>query len=222
MVMGDVNGQFTTVLERAAILLKDNRIPPDGFTTSASMYDTIKISTDALVDPDFNKINGVEGSGIDIVHFRIPVNGINSVVNVKAALYYQSVPPKWLDEMFTLNSGPIDTFRTMYQNADKTPVLVASDSLTDILSGIENIAESKTEIHIWPTLVNSGRVNISTEAHNLILFIEIFDTKGKKVATIKPVSPSNSHAVELPATNGTYYIRVHSKLKTVSTKVLRL
>ena len=32
IVMGDVNSNFTSLLERAAVLLKDNRLPPLGFT----------------------------------------------------------------------------------------------------------------------------------------------------------------------------------------------
>ena len=38
MVMGDVNSNFTSVLERAAVLLKDNRLPPLGFTTQHNVY----------------------------------------------------------------------------------------------------------------------------------------------------------------------------------------
>lgn len=40
MVMGDVNGDVTTVLERAYNLLKDNRLVPLGFTTTHPVYDT--------------------------------------------------------------------------------------------------------------------------------------------------------------------------------------
>ncbi|MEZ4739486.1 MAG: multiheme c-type cytochrome [Flavobacteriales bacterium] len=40
MVMGDVNGNKTTVLERAMSPLKDNRLTPLGFTTSHQSYDT--------------------------------------------------------------------------------------------------------------------------------------------------------------------------------------
>ncbi|MBP9789499.1 MAG: hypothetical protein KBD57_03070, partial [Bacteroidia bacterium] len=55
IVMGDVNGDYTSVLERAAIVLKDNRLPPIGFTNSHSTYDTCVISADANADADFNK-----------------------------------------------------------------------------------------------------------------------------------------------------------------------
>jgi len=222
MVMGDVNGQFTTILERAAILLKDNRIPPNGFTTSASMYDTVKISSDALADPNFNKISGVEGSAIDKVHFRIPVAGVSGTVNIKAKLYYQSVPPKWLDEMFALNSGPIDTFRTMYLNADKTPVLVASDSITDVLSGIDNVNGQQSPVHIWPTLANNGIVNIRTEDRNTISSIEVFDVRGRRISKLEPGLQTTLHVLNLPQKSGTYFIRVKSRLNTVSVKVFRL
>src|SRR5207249_9275614 len=56
MVMGDVNGNFTSLLERADTFLKDNRIPPQGFVSTFPSYDTTKIVGDALNDPDFNKI----------------------------------------------------------------------------------------------------------------------------------------------------------------------
>ncbi|MEZ4984171.1 MAG: hypothetical protein R2795_03900 [Saprospiraceae bacterium] len=53
-VLGDVNGQVTTVLTRADHTLKDNRIPPLGFRTDHTVYDTTCISGAALNDPDFN------------------------------------------------------------------------------------------------------------------------------------------------------------------------
>jgi len=40
MVMADVNGDRTTVLERAASKLKDNRLAPAGFSTTHYTYDT--------------------------------------------------------------------------------------------------------------------------------------------------------------------------------------
>jgi hypothetical protein len=94
MVMGDVNGDYTTLLERAAILLKDNRIPPTGFTTSAAVYDTVQITADALADPDFNIENSVQGSGTDYVHFKIPVSGITGQIKVAARLVLSVGSPK--------------------------------------------------------------------------------------------------------------------------------
>ena len=75
MILGDENSDLTTVIERADHSLKDNRIPPEGFVTTFSSYDTIKIVGDALNDPDFNKNGNNEGSGRDEVHYHIPLSG---------------------------------------------------------------------------------------------------------------------------------------------------
>ncbi|MGB1217639.1 MAG: hypothetical protein ACPG5P_07170, partial [Saprospiraceae bacterium] len=41
VVNADVNGDFSTVLERGAMTLKDNRLPPQGFTKSHYTIDTV-------------------------------------------------------------------------------------------------------------------------------------------------------------------------------------
>jgi hypothetical protein len=219
--MGDVNGQFTSVLERAAVILKDNRIPPDGFTTSAPMYDTVQISPDALADPDFNKLNSVEGTGTDIVHFHVPVSGVTGQVSVHARLFYQAVPPKWLDEMFTYSSGPIDTFEVMYQNADKNPIMAASDSLTDVLSATGHIPEEPA-MRVYPTVSLNGMVTVDCSESVRIAWIEIFDSKGKAVIRKEVRAQNGNFPVTLPPAPGSYYIRVTIGSTTGYGKVLRL
>ncbi|MBK7965637.1 MAG: hypothetical protein IPK10_10370 [Bacteroidetes bacterium] len=133
MVMGDVNGNKTTVLERAFAPLKDNRIPPRGFTTLHSAYDTCAIVGDALNDLDFNKTAGLEGKGHDIIHYHLPLGGYSGNLSVEVKVFYQTLPPAFLDEMKTFSSAEIDTFLSMYANANKSPFLVKSDSLINIL-----------------------------------------------------------------------------------------
>jgi len=220
MAMGDVNGQFTSVLARAAVLLKDNRIPPDGFTTSSSVYDTVKVSADALADSDFNKTNGVEGSGTDFVHFKVPVGGILGNIQVNARLYYQSVPPKWLDEMFTYNSTEIDTFRNMYNAADKTPVLVASDSITNLLTSQVSVYESN--IHIAPTITQDGLISVEIPNHDRILVAEVFDASGKRYALKESSRSSNKTWMTLPRERGVYIIRITTRFGSKTVRVMRL
>jgi hypothetical protein len=43
MVPGDVNGNFTNVLERGDVALKDNRLTPQGFRLDDPVYDTTRI-----------------------------------------------------------------------------------------------------------------------------------------------------------------------------------
>jgi len=223
MVMGDVNGNFTTVLERAAILLKDNRIPPDGFTTTANVYDTVQISADAIADLNFNKISGTEGTGTDLVYFNVPVSGITGVISVKASLHYQSVPQKWVDEMFSISTGPIDTFKVMYQNADKTPIVVATDSLTDVLSSNLGSQQTKNSILIWPTVSSDGFVNIQlNQRPTASPFYEIFNSEGRKTANGLLNYGTSKTIISLPLTKGIYYLRVRSGNKSVVKKIVRL
>ena len=87
IVMGDVNGDLTTVLLRADHQLKDNRLPPAGFTEQHNSYDTVPIIGTAQNDPDFNKINGNQGSGFDIIHYHIPSLGNTGSLNITASGY---------------------------------------------------------------------------------------------------------------------------------------
>jgi hypothetical protein len=129
MVMGDVSGNVTTVLERAYQHLKDNRIPPAGFTAGHSAYDTVQIVGAAIDDPDFNKENGAEGSGSDQIHYHIPLNKFYGQIEVMAKVHYQTINYKWLMEMFSFTSDEINAFKSYYDNSDRTPVLVADESL---------------------------------------------------------------------------------------------
>jgi hypothetical protein len=136
MVMGDVNGDVTTVLERGYEKLKDNRIPPAGFIKNHYNYDTVSFSGNAANDPDFNIENGIEGSGSDRLYFHIPLQKYYGNLSVTAKVHYQTLSNKWLAEMFAHSSTEIETFKTMYENADKTPTVVAEKSIL-VASGYE-------------------------------------------------------------------------------------
>ena len=129
MVMGNVKGEVTTILERAYTHLKDNRLPPNGFTTNHFSYDTVQIVGKALLDNDFNKLNGKEGSGADKIQYHIPIKGESGNLAIIAKVYYQTVSSKWLEHMFSYSSKEIDAFKSYYEAADKMPTLVQEVSV---------------------------------------------------------------------------------------------
>lgn len=223
MVMGDVNSNFTSVLERAAVLMKDNRIPPLGFTTQYSNYDTVKISADALADPDFNKTNTIEGSGTDFVHYRVPVTGISGTIKVKTTVYYQPIPPKWLDEMFAQSSLQINAFRTMFQNAEQQPLAVAADSLENIslITGITTY-NPQNELLVFPSLTADGRVFIQTTGTLKIERISIYNSAGKSEAEIVLPVKTTQTMLQLPPSPGIYFISIQTGKKTFYRKAVRL
>lgn len=136
LVMGDVNLNPTTVLTRAYVPLKDNRIPPEGFLTTHFSYDTVLIAGNALNDENFNKVNGVEGSGKDMIHYHVPINGSSGALSVHATVHYQTISARWLEDVFSYSSDEINTFKSYYEEADKEPVTVASASLVSVISGV--------------------------------------------------------------------------------------
>ncbi len=179
LVLGDVNGNVTTVLVRADHSIKDNRLPPLGFTKSHPAYDTTLIAGVGLNDTDFNHENGVEGSGSDVVYFHVPMNGEKSLLHVSAKVYYQPTPPKWMEEMFGQSSAEIEIFRTMFDAADRVPVLVRSSELMvePIISGINSRSQAAF-VTLYPTLSTNGRIFVqSSQEHD----VQVYDLKGRKL-----------------------------------------
>jgi hypothetical protein len=206
MVMADVNNDVTTILERGYQLKKDNRLTPLGFTTSHMVYDTTQIVGTALSDADFN-FDGFEGSGTDAVHYHVPLNGYNGTIKVITRVKYQSVPPRYLTEMFSISTPEIDEFEAMYNAADKSAVLIASDSILNI-----NVVTSVNELEAaefaaYPNPTQNGFVYLSGQTRD-IESIEVFNTRGQLVQTL---SRYPSSGIELPEQAGVYFIRINEE-----------
>ncbi len=219
MVMGDVAQQITTVAERAAVLLKDNRIPPLGFTSQHNSYDTTKVSPDALSDADFNRFNGIEGTGSDKVHFHVPISNLAGFANASVKVFYQSVPPKWLDEMFAYNSAEIDSFQLQFNGADQTPVLIGADSIQSISLATFHVKAEK-ELQVGPS-ISSAEVSIWTDG-SIINEMNLFNSKGEVVSYQVIANYPNRTIILLPKEAGVYYLRIRSKGKTVLRKVVKI
>jgi hypothetical protein len=221
MVMADVNGNRTTVLERAANSLKDNRIPPQGFTTNHVSYDTCKIVGNATADTDFNFNGAMQGTGSDIVHYHVPMNGYNGIINVSASVYYQTLPPNFLSEMSTFSSTYIDTFLTMFANADRTPVLIGRDTLQNILIPLAvNEAKQNQNIAIAPNPTTTGIVYISSGI-DPIKEIEVYNLQGSK-ESIAFTNTNNAYQVILPSHKGVYFLVIKTAKGKWVKKILYL
>lgn len=205
LVMGDVNGTVTTVLERAATALKDNRLPPLGFSTQHPSYDTTRIVGVPPQDDDFGlDALGLEGSASDVVHYHIPTNGYSGPLTVKATLYYQAMPPGWNAEMFGLHGTAIDTFRTMYEASDGTPEPVAMDTLVDNSVGITEAGAPLSAL--FPNPTTDGRFTLRIAG---LRDAAVFDAAGRRV----PMAWQRLGAAwtgRLPDVPGTYHVLVRT------------
>ncbi len=213
MVLGDVNNDVTTVLTRADHSIKDNRLPPKGFTQSHPNYDTTLIAGNALTDPDFNQENGAEGSGTDMVYFHVPMNGEKTLLLVTANVFYQPTPPKWMLEMFSETSPEIETFRPMFAAADRAPVLVRSANIMvdPIISGVKNRSQ-ETFVQIYPNPTSDGRLYVKSIAEHEA---RVFDLKGRQVAFLR--SKTGNYEINLPG-SGVFLVKFSGRNGQVQTE----
>lgn len=218
MVMGDVNGNFTSVLERGYQHLKDNRLAPKGFTMAHTVYDTVQIVGNALTDPDFNFEGGLEGSGTDVVRYHVPLNGFSGNLKAVARIRYQTLPPRWTQEMFALNTAPINTFKNMYENADGTPFTVAADSVMNI-SVITAIGQTRlNSVKVYPNPVRDGVIKLSLPSNLTIVSATLLDVEGKLIVDFG-TNPGTSLRTNGVA-KGVYTLNVQTSEGTLVRKVI--
>ncbi len=124
-VMADTNNNLTYILLYADHVLKDNRIPPQGFTTSSANYDPDTAILGIGADSNFNVTNGVEGSGSDTVHYQIDTSGRAGPFTVEARLLYQSIRPSFVYSMQS-QVERVDRFKIMYEQVVPTVETLAT------------------------------------------------------------------------------------------------
>ncbi|MCB0760300.1 MAG: T9SS type A sorting domain-containing protein [Flavobacteriales bacterium] len=216
MVMSDVEGNPTTVLERALEPLKDNRIPPIGFTTNHSAYDTAIVAGFATSDGDFNKRAGQEGTGADIVHYHVGLNGYSGLLNVRARVLYQSLPVRWMDEMFSASTDEILAFKDMYFNTDNTPVEVQYIE-NWVYSSVVELEEN--ELVLFPNPTIDGKLYIRNNTSSAIEHIAVFDASGR---IHMDQYPEDQNIIQLPVEDGLYYVVLRTNIGNVTVKVLKV
>jgi hypothetical protein len=113
-VLGDINGDITHTLLQGAQYLKDNRIPPAGFTNSkAATIELQTVPSGVSADNDFNCVNATEGCGKDSVHYQVDINGQTGPYAVEVELLYQATQPAFVDGMHT-DGDRVNRFKVMY------------------------------------------------------------------------------------------------------------
>lgn len=218
-VLGDVNGDVTTVLERALTHLKDNRLVPKGFSMTHEVYDTTEVAGLALQDLNFNNENGEEGSGTDEVSYKIALEGYEGLLQITARLWYQSSPPKWNEEMFAYSTPEIDLFKELYENQGAAPVLIDEQQINVTADFIaEAMDGNKTRIYPNPT--SDGRIRVETSRNEpLWETLEIYSINGQLMQTVNGADIERT--IVLPETPGTYMLIFRSGEKAESHRVIR-
>ena len=139
-VLGDEEGDITYVLLYANEYLKDNRIPPKGFS-SASVPDMDVPGLDgspvtvtdvggifglAATDSDFNDEAG-GATGQDVVHYQVSTAGYTGPFTVEAELLYQSVRPGFVYGLHHDEQPRVARYKQMYEMIPPTVETLAQD-----------------------------------------------------------------------------------------------
>ena len=221
MIMGDVNGNVTTVLERGATHLKDNRIPPLGFANDHPVYDTVQIVGEAFTDPNFNRNGNFQGTGKDKIFYKLPINALAGNVNISAKVYYQAVPPHWLDEMRTFSAPEIDAFLAMYDAADKQAIEIAETSRTDLIlplsaksfgQGLAPMAFPQPSFADEPVFLQWNKT---------ITRLEAFTISGQKINVRYVRTKAGQYRLEMPDAAGVYLLAIYSGKERHVLKIAR-
>ncbi|MBR9921023.1 MAG: T9SS type A sorting domain-containing protein [Bacteroidetes bacterium] len=213
LVMGDVDGNVTTVLERADHPIKDNRLTPKGFSLSDPVYDTTRIAGLALTDLNFNKDEeGVEGSGTDRLLYRLPVEYFYDDSRIQVRVYYQSAPPKWMEEMFSESSPEIDSFKDMFDAADRSPVLIRERTLSIPGTVSTQAVANRQKFRLSPNPA-SGFFQVEAET---TFDLYLYSPKGKLIYRQSGESGLNHFDINLPP--GVYFIYITDETNKGSTQ----
>jgi hypothetical protein len=116
-IMADDEGQPTYRLLRGATYLKDNRLLPPGWDPQQATAAIAPAGVEG--DPDF-------GPAGDTVAFVVAAPAAAGPYSVEARVYYQTLSPRFLAELFALEGPRIRAFEAMLADADLSPELLAS------------------------------------------------------------------------------------------------
>jgi hypothetical protein len=168
-------------------------------------------------DPDFNFSGPTEGTGGDVIHYHIPMNGYTGPLKIRTKVWYHSVPRPWLNEMFAYNSPEIDSFRNFYNAADQTPNLVADAEIDDINTGgtLQNAARS---INVWPNPTSDGTVRVSGWKELNATSVRVIDLSGREV--LSPISAEQFNGVIILPDKGIYLMILETPQGMISRKLL--
>lgn len=163
MVIADVSGSPTNVLERAATTLKDNRLPPLGFSMEHPVYDTTavvgaEVESDMLFG-DFNRdADGEQGTGADHIRYEMSLPTtwpVDVTPEVEVNVWYQAMPPRWVADMFDVEADPIADFEELYWDY-AAPDLVTSQAVSPVNLSVQ-LPASHDEMSIFPNPVRRGQ-----------------------------------------------------------------
>ena len=213
--------QVTYTLLRAAEYIKDNRLPPQGFSTSHLSYDTTKIVGNAIDDPNFNRVGMAQGTGGDSVTYLIPTLP-NTEYRITTEVCYQTVKTQLVDHIRGINYIDINRFVNMYDALPNIPFIMKQEILA-IVTGVDDENLLVKEFYLeqnYPNPFNPStkikytipNVETHRDASLQMVTLKVYDLLGNEVATlVNEEKPAGSYEIDFNASDlasGIYLYRL--------------
>jgi len=197
--------QVTYTLLRAAEYLKDNRLPPQGFSTNHPSYDSIKIVGSASYDTNFNNSGGNQGSGADSITYLIQAPP-NTEFTITAEVCYQTVKTQLVDHIRNINHGDINRFVNMYDALPNIPFIMKQVMLNVITTTIGDQSQLVNDFTLeqnYPNPFNSSTLISYQLPVSSDVILKVYDLLGKEVAIlVDEYKPAGKYNVEFSAIDG--------------------
>jgi len=161
----------------------------------------------ASKDPFWKAINDsdyLSGLGVESVLYAFPIPKAGNAAKVKVLLHYETAPESWMHELFEYAEmdEDIGRFKNMYDNANRTPVRIATDSISLTTTSTPEIQKEKYRIYPNPT---SGKIYIDGVAKDCTY--SVFNTGGLLVK--KGFINRNESDIALNLPSGNYHLVLH-------------
>lgn len=122
-VMQDFEGNVTYTLLKGAAYAKDNRLLPPGFDIE-NAGEKIAVYGKAANDSNFM-------AGSDKVEYLINTGGNPGSYTIEVELLYQTISYRFVKDLLIDNDEElVNTFGSLYEKVDKSPVLISSAAQT--------------------------------------------------------------------------------------------
>jgi hypothetical protein len=189
-VLGNTDNEVTTRLLRAATYLKDNRLPPVGFTAMGMLSDTIGVVGVPPADADFNNIDGGGETGGDIVHYALSVDASAGPFTADVEMCYQTIKPQFIENMGRHDAPEITRMESYYDaQADKTEIiaqLIVRSDVNHVRSVLEPSCITAFASYPQPMSLSSGEsahlaFTLARSARNVA--VTVYTLLGREIAT---------------------------------------
>ncbi len=175
-VLGNTNDEVTTILLEASQYLKDNRLPPLGFTNDQVYDSLIAITGLATDDQNFNKENNTQGTGSDVISYAFDTE--SGKINYSINICYQSIKPSFANHIASSKTSESVRFTQMY-SAEESGKLEVIATLNQSISGTTQLTQNTTSEWTVGPNPTYGSVNIYKQSNNKAIDYAIYSLDGK-------------------------------------------